>query len=292
LSETDKREELKKLLKELHDRQPDTDDFPGTGVVLDCGIRHYCNQFDLIKPFRPERGLLKPANYRLCVGDEYAIGGAPNSLSAEPGKNKLRIPPFQVAVIKTREIINMPPFLIGRWNIQVKRAYQGLLWVGGPQVDAGYVGYLFCPVYNLSDEEVELEYDEPFAVIDFVKTTHFDSANCHRYKFPPDLLTIEDCRPLRSALVTFVTKRLEEFQAFQKAIADRQDKQERSTEFFITVALTLTGILFAALAIIVTREGSYAFNSWSVVSLVISIVALFAAIHQSGARNNNNSDQP
>jgi len=67
----------------------------------------------------------------------------------------------------------MPRFLTARWNIQVSKAYKGLLWVEGPQVYAGYVGNLFCPIYNLSDKPVILRYGEPIAVIDFKKTTHF-----------------------------------------------------------------------------------------------------------------------
>ena len=51
----------------------------------------------------------------------------------------------------------MPRFLIGRWNIRVTVAYKGLLWVGGPQVDPGWVGHLFCPIYNLSDQEVNFK---------------------------------------------------------------------------------------------------------------------------------------
>src|SRR5690242_18495933 len=149
----DRRAAERSRLSALRERQPLSDDLRQPGVLLSDVIRQYCQWFDLISPFDEEK-LLKPACYKLTIGDEYASGGEIHPLPDQPGKNEIRIPPFAVAIIKTKETINMPPFLIGRWNIQVSRAYQGLVWVGGPQVDAGYVGYLFCPIYNLSDKEV------------------------------------------------------------------------------------------------------------------------------------------
>lgn len=180
----------------LHRRQPLTDDFKGTGVVLSDGIRFYCKQFDLIAPFDEEN--LKPANYQLCVGDEYAVGGKIGTLSDAPGLDELEIPSFEVAVIKTFETINMPRFLIGRWNIRVPRAYDGLLWVGGPQVDAGYAGNLFCPIYNLSDKAVKLHYKDPVAIIDFVKTTEFHPES-KRYMPKTTWLVLEDYPIIQSS---------------------------------------------------------------------------------------------
>jgi len=61
--------------------------------------------------------------------------------------------------------------------------YKGLVWVGSLQVDPGYRGYLFCPLYNLSDKEQELTYKEPLLTIDFVRTTLLDeSKGCELWK--------------------------------------------------------------------------------------------------------------
>ena len=65
----------------------------------------------------------------------------------------------------------------------MKMVYKGLVWVGSLQVDPGYRGYLFCPLYNLSDKEQELTYKEPLFTIDFVRTTLFDeSKGCELWK--------------------------------------------------------------------------------------------------------------
>src|SRR5271169_2493820 len=176
-AEKTRREKEKERLLALVARRPKDDKmYPFTGVLLNDAIEGCALDFGLISPF--SRDHLKPANYKLRIGDEYAIKGQVKQLSDKPGQNELTIEPFDVAVIKTLETLNMPSFLIARWNIRVQLAYEGLLWVGGPQVDAGYVGYLFCPIYNLSDKPVTLKYGDYIAVIDFVKTStyHKDSS--------------------------------------------------------------------------------------------------------------------
>jgi deoxycytidine triphosphate deaminase len=144
-----------------------------TGVLLSDEIIFYAEEHRLITPF--DRDNLKPAAYELTVGDEYFLSGEFHSLDPNDTElGKVTIPPFEVAVLKTAEVLCLPRYIIARWNIRVKHAYSGLLWVGGPQVDPGYVGHLFCPIYNLSDKPVTLHLGEPLAVMDFVKTTPFD----------------------------------------------------------------------------------------------------------------------
>src|ERR1700739_4290805 len=182
-------------------RPPDDKHFPYTGVLLSDAIEDCCESFGLITPLAKEN--LKPANYKLRIGDEYAIRERIYSLSDMPGANEVRIEPFDVAIIKTLEPINMPCFLIGRWNIQVSKAYKGLLWVGGPQVDAGYVGNLFCPIYNLSDKTVILHYGEAIAVIDFERTSQV-GRNSKPYPKLPERILFEDYEPetLQSGLAS------------------------------------------------------------------------------------------
>ena len=124
------------------------------------------------------------------------VSGKLRSLGDSPEDDVLPIPPFDVAVIKTEETLNLPRFLIGRWNIRTRWAYKGLVWVGGPQVDPGYVGHLFCPIYNLSNKEVLIRKGDAIAVIDFIKTSTFDrnrgKEEWERYPRPPSRPIIED----------------------------------------------------------------------------------------------------
>jgi deoxycytidine triphosphate deaminase len=242
-----RREQEEKRLRELHNRCPKDDkDFPFTGVLLSDAIKKCCDSFGLITPLKETN--LKPANYKLRIGDEYAIRGKIHPLTDLPG-DEIAIDPFEVAIIKTLETINMPRFLIARWNIQVSRAYEGLLWVGGPQVDAGYVGYLFCPIYNLSDKSVILRYGDPIAVIDFEKTTHFHESASEPYRSLPERILFQDYEPesLQSGLATQVRDAI-------KSFGGRLDSLTSRIDFFVTITFALLAILFAAGTLFVTEK--------------------------------------
>jgi deoxycytidine triphosphate deaminase len=280
MSRDEERQREEDRLRQLKARQPKVDSFAGAGVVLSDGIEAYCKEFDLIAPFREIN--LKPANYKLSVGDEFSIGGIIRKLGPEPGHDELQVPPFEVAIIKTRETLNVPRFLIARWNIQVKRAYQGLIWVGGPQVDAGYVGHLFCPIYNLSDKPVTLKYDDTIAVIDFEKTTEFHEGGSKSYREVPELVLFDEYPTLKSALATLVTERLE---AFKKDIEriDKNNKEnaERLENRFNSLAVVAVGgigILFAVLALFVTVGDPKALPVWAFSSVAFSFLALLIAV--------------
>lgn len=265
-----KREREKELLKQYP--CPKKDPLKTVGVLLSDEIEYYVNQFKLIDPFYPNN--LKPAGYELTVGNEYSIGGETQRLSDEPGENEIRIPPFEVAVIKAGEKVNLPRFLIARWNIRVKWAYEGLLWVGGPQVDAGYVGPLLCPIYNLSDKEVILRLGEPLAVIDFIKTTPFKKG-CKEYERPPKRVVFDDYNPekLKSALYTEARKRI--------------DRIEKKVDVFGTRLDTSIGIIFAAISVLVAALAIFVSSGqqvnvslpwWLYLSVGLSIIALVISI--------------
>jgi deoxycytidine triphosphate deaminase len=272
-------------LLSLKAKRPTIDPVPGPGVVLSDLIEVYVKSFDLIRPFNPSN--LKPACYKLTVGDECAVGGKIRSLTDETGKNIVKIPPFQVAVIKTAETINMPVFLIGRWNIQVSRAYEGLLWVGGPQVDAGYVGHLFCPIYNLSNTDVDLKLRDPFAVIDFEKTTPYHPDQSVPYAKGdglPERILFEDYEPekLESALAVLTTGRLREIQdriqRLERSTQQTSDKLENRFNAFASVSLGGIGILFAVLALFVTIGDPKTMPWWAFFSVTFSFVAFLIAV--------------
>jgi deoxycytidine triphosphate deaminase len=190
------------------------------GILLSDQIIYFASHHQMISPFLPEN--LKPAGYELTVGDQYFLSG--EYLAVD---DKITIPPFEVAVIKTAETLSLPRYLIARWNIRVRHAYSGLLWVGGPQVDPGYVGHLFCPIYNLSDKSVTLYLGDPLALMDFQKTTPFDKRKppeeLKRYSFPPKRLVIQDYEidDLKSALFTRAGRKLEEFEDSIRALETR-----------------------------------------------------------------------
>jgi deoxycytidine triphosphate deaminase len=262
-----KKEQERERLDHLPCPVKDGRDNPPIGVLLSDEIEHYVGAFQMIHPFIKDR--LKPAGYELTVGDEYVLGGERSELKRD---SQIRIPPFNVVVIKTAETINLPRFLIARWNIRVVWAYEGLLWVGGPQVDPGWVGHLFCPLYNLSDKEVCLRYADPIALMDFVTTTPFKPNQSREYKRPPKRVLLEEynAAELKSALFSQAKQRITQIEEDTKK---RINKIETTMQFFLGSGLVIVTVLFAALSIFVTFGKETIIPVWPNVSAVFSIIA-------------------
>lgn len=261
---------IDEILKQFHEVKQDTKGgLPG--VLSTREIRKYVEEFKLICPFQEKN--LRGASYDLSLGDQYALQGKKGKLLDEAPDNELKIPPFQVAIIKTKEILNMPCFLIGRWNIRVRKAYEGLLWVGGPQIDPNWRGHLFCPIYNLSDEDVILEKGEPIATVDFVRTTDFDPKfEAEYWIFPRETAkkTIDDYNwRLKSALFTKVQERMDDI-----------EKKASRAETLSSISLGVIAIMFTALGILVTSTANLkdAPPIWVYFSVALSVFAILLSL--------------
>jgi deoxycytidine triphosphate deaminase len=239
--------------------QADSADLRHSGVLLADEIERCCRKFALISPFSEQQ--LKPASYRLTVGSRCSLGGERKTLT---DGDPITIPPFQVVVIETRETLNLPRDLIARWNIKVKLAYEGLIWAGGPQVDPGYQGHLFCPIYNLSRNPVTLAYGDEVAVIDFVATTPFSVANRYLFLRPPKDILFDDYRTFETGL----SEAWEKIQGFDSKLT-----------VYMGVAFTVIGILIAALSIMVAGDHplhGLTLADWSCLAFSLGAFALSA----------------
>jgi deoxycytidine triphosphate deaminase/uncharacterized protein with PQ loop repeat len=247
-----------------------------TGVLLSDEIEHYASQYRMIDPFSREK--LTAARYELSVGELCSIRGKTFQLSDEPGKNEIVIDPFEVAIVQTLERLNLPHFIIARWNIRVRWAYQGLLWVGAAQVDAGYKGFLDCPLYNLSNKSVTLYRGQEIAVIDFVTTTPPNPAS-EQFKYKPlkrARILFEDYEPdrLESGLAKLAKEKIE---VFETRINEIQSTVSNS----VGVILTAIGVLVAALALFVSKQTDEIsrFSPSLMVATMALIVAFLALVN-------------
>ena len=256
--------------------------FPGvTGVLLSDQIQRYCaDDPKLISPFKPEN--LRPAGYDLTVGSHYAKG---EQIETIKEGEVFEIEPYSVTVIEIHETLNVPEFLIGRWNIRVDLAYTGLLWVGGAQVDPGFKGKLACPIYNLSAKKVALFGGKPLAMIDFVTTTPFLEGKSIRFK-RKDRKFSDYVKGLKSGVaeqlnhVTMSVDNLKQKQTLdldklrqdvtdkqaslrdvikdeQTKLSDRVDEkvsyQGNRMDTFVSLMFTVVAVLFAGLGIVATK---------------------------------------
>jgi deoxycytidine triphosphate deaminase len=214
----------------------DPEHAPG-GLLLSDEIAALCgDSTKMIDPFDP--AMLRAASYRLRVGDQFRKGSTIGNLQDTDGKREIRIEPGEMVVIQTFETINLPRFIIARWNMKVDLVYKGLLWVGGPQVDPGWLGHLQCPIYNLSNETVVLSFKDSFAIMDFERTTGYDPKKCYPYKRPPQRVTMDEylygalgSSPTAGA-VSGVKQQLDDVVArevkFEKSVEDRIEKLTQS----------------------------------------------------------------
>ncbi len=146
-----------------NDPDPDT-----RGVLLSDRIQFYAQRVRLINPLNTKN--LRPASYNLSLGKQFYKEGKVQQLN---NGDILTLPPNDIIFVTTEEVLQIPHYMIGRFNLIFRLVYQGVLLGTGPQVDPGYRGPLYCPLYNLSDQEVQIAQGDRFATIDFMKTTTF-----------------------------------------------------------------------------------------------------------------------
>jgi len=150
-------------------------DRSSSGVLLSDRICYYANEIGLIEPFTEAR--LAPASYDLTLGaecwySEHAKETGQAKRMLKPGES-LVIPPNSIVFVCSAETLNIPFYLVGRFNLKLRFLHEGLLVGVGPQVDPGFTGQLSCPLHNVSSEKICLTCGEGFAVIEFQKTTPF-----------------------------------------------------------------------------------------------------------------------
>lgn len=247
-------------------------------VLLKDEIRRYCQDpIRLIIPFEDTRELLKPASYHLRLGSYYRMGGKDYELS--DSNRILKIPRHGIAIVRTLEWINMPGFLVGRWNLKVKKVYRGLVWVGSLQVDSGYQGFLFCPLYNLSDREQELVYKEPLFTIDFVRTTRFDETKgCELWQPKPKRMVYTAADLDREGLTSAPEEEFNRIEENLNRTEQRVGSFQSRIDNFQAVIFAILGIIIAALAFVgVSKFTDLSWkdpSSWQIATWVVMLSAI------------------
>jgi len=152
-------------LKESFWRDPDPEN---TAVLTADLIREYHYEVGrMIRPFQEKH--LNSASYDLTLGPRCLVDGEEEILSER--KPILRIEPGSIALAPSREVLFIPHWLVATFNLKSQYIFKGLLMGIGPQIDPGYMGVLTCPLHNISCEPIDLHFCEPFAKLDFIRTT-------------------------------------------------------------------------------------------------------------------------
>jgi deoxycytidine triphosphate deaminase len=120
----------------------------------------------MITPF--DSTLLRPASYELTLGPRCLIEGKEKVLTER--MPHLVIPQNSIVFVSMGQVLCLPHYIVGRFDLAIDFIYRGLLLGTGPQVDPGFQGALCCPLHNISNEDIQMRLGQPFAKIDFVKT--------------------------------------------------------------------------------------------------------------------------
>ena len=141
------------------------------GLLLSNEIERFCDNGLLIDE-NYEKKQLRPASYTLRVGYDY-VDSRGNRRRLTKAAPSFYMEPNSIAYVSTFESLDLPFYVVARFNLRVTWVYRGILLGTGPQVEPGYRGFLSCPLFNLTDRAVKITLKEDFATIDFERTSDF-----------------------------------------------------------------------------------------------------------------------
>ena len=140
------------------------------GLLLSNEIEGFCEVGLLIENHKSE--MIRPASYTLTIGPDYVDSeGKIRKMGDE--KTYFYMEPNSIVYVSSAETLNLPFYIVARFNLRVKWVYKGILLGTGPQVDPGFKGNLSCPLFNLTNRAVRIKLGEMFATIDFERTSDF-----------------------------------------------------------------------------------------------------------------------
>lgn len=137
------------------------------GMLTSEHIRFYHEVVGgMIRPFDDRR--LRPASYELSLGARCVVEG--EDVLLDERNPWLELPRNSIVFVSFQQVLCLPHYVVGRFDLAIHFIYQGLLLGTGPQVDPGFQGALSCPLHNISNNPIYIRLGETVAKIDFVKT--------------------------------------------------------------------------------------------------------------------------
>jgi len=114
-----------------------------------------------------DKRCIQPASYDIRVGKEIYFPERGDKKEIKKGDIE-HLQPFESALIKTIEEINLPKNMVGLMQPSSKLSTRGLIYTGG-SIDPGYEGCLWVSIRNMAPRYEEIEYGQPIASIHLIK---------------------------------------------------------------------------------------------------------------------------
>ena len=101
-----------------------------------------------------------PAKVELSLGDKCYVSTENSEIKKLRTNDKVIIPPNAIFLYQTFEKLNLPNNIAGKISLKMKHTAKGLLMSNQTQIDPGYRNHVFGMLYNLSDNNIELAFNE------------------------------------------------------------------------------------------------------------------------------------
>lgn len=95
----------------------------------------------------------------------------PQIQSCRSSNNVIRIPTHSSIIFSTFEQVNLPGNIVGRFDLRIKWALQGLEFQAGTQIEPYYNGRLFGHIKNTTNREILIPYKERLLTVEFSYTS-------------------------------------------------------------------------------------------------------------------------
>ena len=147
------------------------DPFPEieNALLNSADVFDYIETIGMVFPF--DENQLKGVTLSLRIGDWAVYYNEKNEKVKKNIKEdkEFKLKSNSIAYVQIYEELHLPAYIIARFNLRVTNAYRGILLGTGPIVDPGFVGKLFIPLHNLTNNDYVFNYEEPLIEMEFTK---------------------------------------------------------------------------------------------------------------------------
>jgi len=146
-------------------------------------LKNLLSTGNCIIPYDPNR--IDNVAYELALGDEVYLSDSKSGIKEilDTKTSQIQINPGQLALLLTKEIVNIPSDKLAFISIKASQKLKGLVNVSGFHVDPGFSGQLVFSVYNASPAAIMLERNEPYFLIWFTElSSNLDKEDAYNSK--------------------------------------------------------------------------------------------------------------
>lgn len=210
---------------------------------------------DLIIDPKPKE--LKAASIDLTLGEEAFFASEESIRPLGPGK-LLVLPAGEMAIVITREKLQLKPNIVGHIGLRSHFARKGLVLLAGPQIDPGFHGNLHLTLCNLSPTEVALSYGQEFCTVEFhildiaaEKPYGVRTSDLYQEQAGITPEEIEDIKQRRGYALSEIFKGMQSMAKDVSGLKDSVDKYMRRSDKYFIIFISILAIFVATIIALV-----------------------------------------